>query len=313
MALWLAGVAASLLAIGTFNAWVDPLGRLGHNTLGIYHSAEFEYKVAQLPTAVFDGILIGSSKIANIDPEWIPQARLFNAAFSGALPEEILLFLRANVVHLREKFVVIGLDFFMFNKRTKSIRGDTLISPSATGVLTYLLSMRSTYFSLQTLLKHERGERARIKVNGARYIDDLIEEDQALTAPDYGNKIKDILRSLYDRYDFSYRRVGLMRELRQLMEGHGIAYAVMLNPQNDSLIAAVRRAGLGDAFDTYRRELKSAFPDLVDLSQNELSAPEHFFYQSAFYFRPAVMRNMVSRALQAMGDRRQGRAVEEGR
>ena len=152
-----------------------------------------------------------------------------------------------------------------------------------------------------------------MKVNGARYIDDLIEGDRALTAPDYGNKIKDILRSLYDRYDFSYRRVGLMRELRQFLESHEIAYAVMLNPQNDSLIVAVRRAGLGDAFDTYRRELRSVFPNLVDLSRGEWSSPEHFFHQSAFYFRPAVMRNMVSRALEAMGDHRQGRAVKEGR
>lgn len=307
---WAASVAVMLLGIGVFNAWVDPLGRLGRNTLGIYHSAEFEYKVTRLPAAVFDGVLIGSSKIANIDPEWISRKKLFNAAFSGALPEEMFLFLRANREHLRGKFVVIGFDFFMFNERTKSKRGAELISPSGTDILSYLLSMRSSYFSLQTLLKYARGERAKIKVNGARYINDLIEEDQSLTAPDYGEKIPAILRSLYGQYDFSYRRVGRMHALRQLLERYGIAYKVILNPQNKVLIAALEGAGLRDAFDTYRGELRSVFPDLIDLSQSELSMPEHFFHQSPFYFRPAVMRDMVGRALQAMDD---AGPVEEGR
>ena len=132
---WVPCVLAMLLIIGVFNAWVDPLGRLGRNTLGIYHSAEFEYKVTRLPNAVFDGILIGSSKIANIDPEWISRKKLFNASFSGALPEEMFLFLRANRKNLTNKFVVIGFDFFMFNERTKSQRGSELISPSGADIL----------------------------------------------------------------------------------------------------------------------------------------------------------------------------------
>jgi len=308
--LWATCVVAMLLAIGVFNAWIDPLGRLGRNTLGIYHSAEFEYKVTRLPYAIFDGVLIGSSKIANIDPEWISQKKLFNAAFSGALPEEMFLFLHANRENLKKKFIVIGFDFFMFNERTKSKRGAELISPSGTDILGYLLSMRSSYFSLQTLLKFARGERAKIKVNGARYINDLIEKDQSLIAPDYGEKIPTILRSLYGQYDFSYRRVSRMRELRQLLERHGITYKVILNPQNELLIAALESAGLRGAFDTYRTELRSVFPNLIDLSQSELSAPEHFFHQSPFYFRPAVMRDMVVRALLAIDDSREGLPAE---
>ncbi len=313
LALWSAVVAAALLATGALNVWVDPLGRLGRNTLGIYHSAEFEYKVAQLPAAVFDGILIGSSKIGNIDPDWISRAKLFNAAFSGALPEEMLLLLRANAAPLRGKFVVVGLDFFMFNERTKSIRGDTLVAPTATDVLAYVLSLRSTYFSLQTLMKHARGERALIKVNGARYIDDLLEEDRRLAAPDYGDKIAEILRSLYDRYEFSQRRVEAMRALRRFFESEGIAYAVMLNPQNATLIAATRAAGYGDAFDAYRREMRAVFSDLVDLSVSELSAPAHFFHQSPFYFRTPVMQDMVGRALDVIDAQRRGHAMGQGR
>lgn len=311
LALWSTCVAACFLATAGLNAWVDPLGRLGRNTLGIYHSAEFEYKVARLPTADFDGILIGSSKIANIDPAWISQAKLFNAAFSGALPEEIVLFLRANAAHLRNKFVVIGLDFFMFNEETKSIRGDTLIAPSVTDVLTYLLSIRSTYFSLQTLLKHARGERARMRVNGSRYIDDLIEGDRALAAPDYADKIDGILRSLYARYDFSHRRVALLRDLRGDLDRYGIKYQVILNPQNLVLLAAVERAGLRDKFDIYRRELTAVFPDLIDLSRSEFSTPVHFFNQSPFYFRPDVMRDMVSRALRSMERHSPGPVAEQ--
>ena len=196
-------IASILLCIGGFNAWVDPLGRLGTNTLGLYHSAEFEYKVNNLRTAQFDGILVGSSKIGNIDPRWFDSHRLFNAAFSGAMPEEMDSLLRVNTQSLVGKFVIVGLDFFMFNTHNPATRLAAKSAAPGHAALAYVFSLRATYFALQTLIKSATGQIARLQANGARNIQDLIAEDARLSGPDYGEKIEAILGSLYTEYEFS--------------------------------------------------------------------------------------------------------------
>lgn len=304
LAVWTICVLGSLAAVGVVNAVVDPLGRLGHNRLGIYHSAEFEFKVARISVGDFDGIMMGSSKTANLDPALFPQTRIFNAAFGGALPEEMYLLLQANARHLRGKYVILCMDFFMFSERSQSIRGATLVAPDAEAILKYVLSLRTLYFSAQTVYLHGRGVPSQLLGNGARRIDDMLLENAQMSTVNYGDKVQGLVTALYEHYVFSERRIKILRQIRTLLEANGIRYQVVINPDNRQAIAALRAAGLGSDFERYHREIRGVFPDVLDYSEGRYSGEDSFFRASPFYFTIEVGRTMIDEALAAVGVRK---------
>lgn len=294
--LWAVCLCVVLGGVATVNALIDPLNRLGFNRLGIFHSAEFEYKLARLPVAKFDAILIGASTIANINPDQFTETVIFNAGFSGALPEEMALFIRANKVYLKGKLVIMGLDFFMFNERNKSSRGGSLVSPSVDAMLKYMVSLKTMYLSTQTVMEYAKGRPPRIMGNGARRIDDLLAGDRAYDTPHYGEHTENIVRALLTQYEFSSRRIAELDGLRDWARSEGIGLQVMTNPQNHEVTHAMRQAGYDASYMLYKSELRRVFPDMLDYS-DEFSGDSYFFRTNSMYFNEATMRLMVDRAL----------------
>ena len=86
-------VALFLLSIFLINYFIDPLSYIRANTSYTYFSTERNLKPKMLEVKQYDGLIMGSSKVAYIHPEDINiDDKILNASFSGALPEEILLF-----------------------------------------------------------------------------------------------------------------------------------------------------------------------------------------------------------------------------
>ena len=86
--------AVIVLAVGALNWAVDPFGLFGNNRHGFFFSSERQIKQGLTSLDDRSGIVMGSSKVAEIDPDLIAATTLLNSAWSGALPEEMLYFLR---------------------------------------------------------------------------------------------------------------------------------------------------------------------------------------------------------------------------
>ena len=101
------------------NWLVDPFGKLGRNEIGIYSSSERDAKPQMIHVYPHGGIVVGSSRVTYIDPSSIDRNRLFNAGFSEAMPLEFL-----KLFAVKQRLVVVALDFTMFNERNYPVRKD---------------------------------------------------------------------------------------------------------------------------------------------------------------------------------------------
>ena len=63
------------------------------------------------------------------------------------------------------------------------------------------------------------------------------------------------------------------------------------------LLKQIYAQRLGPHFERYRHALREAFPNLLDLSVSDFSAPSYFFNQSPFYFRQSVMKHATNAAI----------------
>ena len=91
---------------------VDPFGFFGVNRTGYYFNSEREFKLQQVDIVPHDGLLLGNSKMAYVDPDDLPGYEFFNAAFSGAKPLEMLQFLEVHSEGVDK--VALALDIRMF-------------------------------------------------------------------------------------------------------------------------------------------------------------------------------------------------------
>ncbi|HTH16788.1 MAG TPA: hypothetical protein VL974_09060, partial [Magnetospirillum sp.] len=109
------------VALGAISAamWrLDPYGYFGRFPLGLYTDGTFRHVKALLVNrSGADLAILGASTAVPINPADITGCRAFNAAFNGARPTELLYMVR-EVLPEGTKSVLMGLDFFAFNRAT---------------------------------------------------------------------------------------------------------------------------------------------------------------------------------------------------
>ena len=160
-------VALFLLSIFLINYFIDPLSYIRANTSYTYFSTERNLKPKMLEVKQYDGLIMGSSKVAYIHPEDINiDDKILNASFSGALPEEILMFLQEEKPKV--KWIAIGFDWYMFNEDIKPYEVNGTFQKSNTDILKYLMSFDAIRYSIISIIKKIYNELPKYAKGGNR-------------------------------------------------------------------------------------------------------------------------------------------------
>lgn len=306
MSLWrylvqtLSTVAIVVSSAASFNWTIDPLSwRLG-GRFDIYFSNDRAFKAHWIRLYPHDGLLMGSSKVRQTDPQAISGPRFFNAAFGLATPEEILEFL--NRYAQSERLLVIGFDFWMMNE-PKAPGGSMLTdlnTPPFYGHsprewFAYLTSLESAEQSLGAAIKLTIGAPGFYSPAG-----NVIVSADSLAAPSnklrYERNIKLAVDDRFQDFRYSMRRIGVIKAIRDWAVMRRARLLVFLNPLNADEAALLRALPAWSYYDRFRSEMREIFPNLTDFTDDYPEA-SNYMPNDGFHYRPEVGARMIETVL----------------
>jgi hypothetical protein len=288
---WAGGTAlAAALLIGLLNLLVDPYDRFGLNRLGIYISAEREFKSTEFPRFAPEAVLLGNSRAALIDVGGLKGHRFFNAAFGSAQVEEIRAFIE-HYVHT-QKLVVISLDLNGFSPLAQPVP-DPFQPLTFRRSLGYIFSLQNIEYSVRTIGDHLKGKPTDFAPNGS-----FAEGNWAAKADvaddETARRRVDELRAQLLRFRFDPARLESLREIRDMLEKRRISLLVYIAPYNRNVLRGMEGSVALAQLNAAREAIKEIFPQTVDLSESEYSAPGNFFRGDPVHFRSAVGRRFLN-------------------
>ncbi len=285
-----ATVLGAVLLIGALNLFVDPYDRFGFNQLGTYISADREYKGTEFQRFAPDSVLLGNSRAAIINVGRLNTKRCFNAAFAAAEPEEIRDFIEHYV--RGQKFAVLGLDLFMLKPAAQPV-ADPFQPLSVHRAFEYTLSLKNAEYSLRTIANSLAGKPRDYSPDGTfREANWAAKADNA-DAATIDRKERELVDQL-SNFRFDPARLEALRESRDLLQRRGIALLVFLPPINARAWADIRGTVGYEQLLAARDAVKQIFPDAIDLTDSEYSAPEGFFRADPLHFRSAVGERLLN-------------------
>lgn len=275
----------SLLAVAALNYFVDPYYRFGTNRIGVYISAEREFKATAVQKLPHNALILGNSKPAGIDPLELKGWQFLNAGFGGATPEEMYAFLK-HFAHEQE-LVVLGVDFGMFNEKEKAIVRDPFERSMLRDMTAYLLSLKSLQYSFESLLGYAVGQGVTILPTGQSNPAAYLEKDAAFTREYYGPTLRLLKERAFHDFKYSSTRVNDLEKIRDLMKERGIRLQVFINPENAAVLALLGRVPASALVDQWKADMRRIFPDLIDLSADpQWQAHSLYYWHDPYHYRP---------------------------
>lgn len=268
---------------GLLNFSVDPYGLLGRNRLGIFVSNERITLPGLVNLEPHDVMLLGNSRIAYVDPDEVGCEPVFNGAFGGAQPEEILSFLQEFGAGTR--VAAIGFDLIMFDAANRPWQAAPFDPETRLSPLAYVFSLDVVGDSLKTIQESRAGEPFALSPNGQRNPEEEWTIHRALEAPDY-TRVLEHMADRYRNYIRSDRRLATLVPLREWIDANEVTPVAFLNPLHPEIRELLESHGRGEELAAVRAAIRNVFPDLVDLTRSEWSAPEGFFRHDPYHFKP---------------------------
>jgi hypothetical protein len=294
------GVAAALIAaIGLFNYLVDPYGLYGHNRLGIYISAEREFKATQVKSYPHNGLLVGNSRIAMIPVHDLKDFNFFNAGFGGGTAEEAYYFLY-HFAH-NQKLVILGVELGQGDPAP--LHGDIFAPPTLTYVLNNLLNLKTVEYSVRTLYSHFTGVPVTLRADGSF---DAKPWFDRWDKPDPGH-LAFVVGKLGQGY-WNYKGNSALpmtfySRIAECLRERGITCVVVVPPLYEGVASRLRDAPSQAKFQTWRDRLKAIFPLVVDLSVSPYCAETNFFKDDPVHFKPDVGVRMLNTEVLPVAER----------
>jgi len=206
----------------------------------------------------------------------------------GMVPEEMFFYLKKYL--RREKLVLIGFDFYMFNEREFPLIKMRDWNDIRYTLPEYLLGSHSVEASFKTLKKWKKGEPPvdGMKSNGQFAYPGIAQPQAANDLQQLEKKRQDIISGLikhhYGNFSFSRRRMSYVREIKTLLEQKGIPYAVFINPLNQDVFTALQWLEAYSLFVSWRQEMKTIYPDIYDYSTGKYSADKWFYREDPYHY-----------------------------
>lgn len=290
----------ALVGLSALLTWtVDPYGALGHNSVGIYASSERDAKPPLMRAMDPDTVLVGSSIVGYIDPSALgPQ--VFNAAFSAAMPEEIVNFLRHQVDPGTR--VVVGLDAHMMNSHAYPLQPDTYATPpTASDLLAYVFGLRPAWAAIEALAASALGRPPSLLPNGQRDTRERMRRHDDLEAPEHGRWLSYLETHHFADFHYDPARLDALYDLHQVAKDKKLELYVFINPLSAPVRDLIARLPAAEAVERFRADVQEALPGAVDLSYApDLADTDLFFRFDPFHYLPQtgqrVLRRVMARA-----------------
>ena len=279
----------------------DPYHYFGTNWTGDYAGGERQLKLRNQRRYSHEGLLLGNSKIGYIDPTSLVGPRFFNAAFAGALPEEIYYYLRQSLN--KQKLVVIGFDLEMFNEGLYPYRSEKeFVAQTQLSSIDQLIGWPVLRLSIKSLYRFLSGTPSHTNSNGMTNLEEAFKRDRQMKALQNDPRaVKPQLvvayNNLYRGFRFSEKRLQVLQSIRMLLDEHNIKYVVLINPISHHVMTLIKAHNLGAALDRLRRELRRSFNNMHDFSRVALNRPATFFSFDPVHYKPSLGKELVNGAL----------------
>lgn len=264
-------VLSQLTVVFTINLLVDPYK--------IYRIINIEYfnqekpliekqgmrkvKSIDIEQGNYEILLLGTSRVQN---GLNPRSQVFGSekTYNAGLPSagiyelhQIIDFARTRK-NSRLKTVILGLDFFSFNKKI-TVSGDFKESRFANKnvfitSIPDLLSLETLQSSIDTLKFNYRG-------NKANYYDDLGTRNRELPNLKHRELFRRILsqnmiyQSLYAGFELSDERLKDFNNLIEYCYKHNVELYLFISPVHAKQLETIRLMGLNPQFEEWKRDL----------------------------------------------------------
>ena len=289
------------------NWYIDPYGYWGRLPFGTYQDGTFrDLKARVISRGNYKTLLFGASTTVGTDPDSISGCNIYNAAFNGQRPTEILYIMR-NFVTDDTKTIIIAFDFFFFNQATEA----EYINPnfgkySLKDILAYTVSsttIKQSHYTLREWRRIKNGTRkigSAINPNGQREAKSIIEADAARTEYDFAKEIKWFHQGFLNNYNLSSTQTRALSAIKEEAANKGIKLVVAINPLSEFMFSYIHEKEMGKDFAQFRALVKSVFPEVIDLSQSEFSNNLGFLKNDPVHFHPdtgaAVLKHITAQS-----------------
>jgi hypothetical protein len=290
-------VTTSVLLVGAavlLNYFVDPYDRFGNNRFGIHIFAEREVKAAAIQRFPHSALLLGNSRIAFIPSSPLKGFRFFNASFAAANPEEIYWFLHHHA-HGQE-VVVIGADVGTVDPTV--LNGDIFRRDDWAAAADNLLNLQTLEYSFKTMFAHWAGK-------PGRYLPDGSKSDW--DAPPNANRYDAALRMAVLRFmekDVTVLRpravwsLSYYRKIAEMLRARKIACVVVLPPFHEEYCRLMDRIpGLREFQKAWMDELRTIFPNIVDLTSSPYGVASNFDAADPIHYLPETGVRFMNEAV----------------
>jgi hypothetical protein len=272
--------AVLLLATGLVNLLMDPFDLFGMPRWAGINAEKSQYqkflrmaKAHEVRLRHPRGILLGTSRAENLDPDhlgWAPAARpAYNLALQSAHIYEILHYLRHAQAQQPLKQVVLAMDLFMFEPHIRSEQGfdearlDRTSTPEINGawvndLMLALLSFDALGESLRTLRVQTPPPPVVYLKNGARHPDRFqvaIDEvgghrNLFIKLASTGGGPRKARAAVYQPYE-------VFRQILKFCRREGIDLRLMINPEHAWAQEKQRLSGIIPEFAAWKQQLVS--------------------------------------------------------
>jgi hypothetical protein len=287
------------------NYFVDPYNRFGNNCLGVYISAARQTKATQVRRFPHNALLMGDSRMEMMPADRIEHFKFFNAAFSGGTAEEAYYFLEHYASN--EEVVVLGVSLGQCDPAPPA--GDIFLPAGGTAVLDNVLSLKTLEYSFRTIIDHLERQPASFAPDGSA---ETITWFRLYDGEDPARQKWQLDGLKLDITNFSWpggKSLTFYRKIAALLRERGIACVAVVLPMHEEVARQVQSSPARAAYEAWRAELGSIFPDVADLSFSQYDDAGNYFKTDSKHFKPDAGIRMLNQEVVPVALR----AVKAGR
>jgi len=261
------------------NYTIDPLNYLRFNPYSFF-SSERELKARMIEEDTYEGMVMGTSKVTYLHTEDIDlEGKILNAAFSGAMPEEMLKFLVEKNPDI--KWLAIGFDWFTFSETHYPYQQESLekkmFSKRFDEILAYLVSVNTSGYSLITILKMFSKTNLLYTRWGSRTLIEKEIKHSMANDYSYDTELKILENRYYSGFEISKRRINDVRAIQEWATKKNILFIGWMNPLHEDVNEILINTIPPDAL-LLPQALSEEITHFIDLSK--LFSDKIFFWKT---------------------------------
>ena len=291
--------------IGLFNYIVDPYDLYGNNRLGVFITAEREFKSSEVRRYPHNALLVGNSRMAMIPVKDLEGFHFFNGGFGGGTSEEAYYFLEHYAKNI--DLVIIGVELGQGDP--PSPVGDIFAPLTWTGVLNNLLNLKTVEYSVRTIYDHYSGEPISLRQDGSFDATRWFERWDVPDPDHLAFVLKKLGQGYWNYTGKSKLQMTFYNRIADMLRERGVLCVAVIPPLHEGVAEKLRNSAADAAYESWRNKLRAIFPVVVDLSLSSYCAATNYFASDPVHFKPemgVVMLNkeVIPAAVDALGKKK---------